>query len=123
MQRKNTHWFIWADPLDLALIPVSEITLPSGGVQTVAGPPRSVQTLRLIPASVTERPLHSDVGTQGSTSGAQRRHAFTLLGEWDALMAVGDWWEDERGERWEIDALIPHNGYETRGLITAFGRR
>lgn len=80
---------------------------------------RPVQIFRLIPMSHTERPVS---GAATAASGRQRRHDFTLLGEWDAMMEPNDWWEDERGERWIIDEMIPHNGYETRGLVTAFGK-
>lgn len=122
VQRKNTHRFIMADPTSLALTPKSETTLPSGGVGISDQPPRDLQTFRLIPMSHTERPQRAVVGTSGSSSGQQRRHEFTLLGEWDAMMEPGDWWQDERGERWIVDVKVPHNGYETRGLITAYGK-
>lgn len=122
LQRKNTHWFILADPSTLQLTPSAETVLPSGGVGTANGEPRPVQTFRIIPMSHTERPRGSLTGTAGSSSGVQRRHDLTLLGEWDALFEPGDWWQDERGEKWIVDEMVPHNGYETRGLVTAYGR-
>lgn len=117
IQRKNTHAFILADPTQISLTPKTEASLPSGGTQVVDGAPRTTQTFRLIPMSHTERPQRS-----GSAGGQQKRHDFTLLGEWDASMEPGDWWEDERGERWMVDEMVPHNGYETRGLVTAYGK-
>lgn len=122
VQRKNTHRFIMADPTTLALTPSSETALPSGGVGITNDEPRVAQTFRLIPMSHTERPRRSLAGTAGTSSGEQRRHEFTLLGEWDAAMKPGDWWADERGEKWIVDEMVPHNGYETRGLVTAFGK-
>jgi hypothetical protein len=122
IQRFNTAQFIQAQSLTLALTPHREVSLPSGGVQIIAEIPREPQVFRLIPMSHTERPSRSITGTAGAGSGQQRRHAFTLLGTWDALMEPGDSWEDERGERWIIDEMVPHNGYETRGLVTAYGR-
>lgn len=121
-QRKNTHAFILADPSTISLTPSAETKLPSGGVGIANGAPRPIQTFRLIPTSHTERPRRSVTGTAGTSSGQQRRHEFTLLGEWDAMMEPGDWWEDERGEKWLIDEMVPHNGYETRGLVTAYGK-
>lgn len=122
MQRKNTHRFIMADPITLALTPVAETTTAGGGVVVTDQPKRDTQTFRLIPMSHTERPRRAVTGPSGTSSGTQRRHEFTLLGEWDADMQPGDWWDDERGERWKIDEIVPHNGYETRGLVTAFGK-
>lgn len=121
-QRKNTHWFILADPTTVALTPTTETQLSSGGTSIVSDPARAAQTFRLIPTSHTERPQRSVAGTAGTSSGQQRRHDFTLLGEWDAAMAPGDWWEDERGEKWIIDEMVPFNGYERKGLVTAYGK-
>lgn len=122
MQRKNTHWFIMADPITLALTPVTETTTAGGGTAIASGAKRDTQVFRLIPMSHTERPQRSVTGAFGTSAGVQRRHDFTLLGEWNAMMEPGDWWEDERGERWMIDEMVPHNGYETRGLVTAYGK-
>lgn len=121
-QRKNTHWFILADPTTIQLTPRTETKLASGGVSIVDGEPRRAQTFRLIPASSSERPQRSVTGTAGTSSGQQRRHDLTILGEWDATVEPGDWWEDERGEKWIVDEMVPHNGYETRGLVTAYGK-
>lgn len=116
LQRKQTDAFIRYDPQHLALIPTTETRTASGAISIVDGSPRETQVFRLIPMSHTERP------TQSISNGTQRKHDFTLLGSWDAMMAEGDYWEDERGERWIIDAMVPHNRYETRGLVTAYGR-
>lgn len=122
LMRLNTHQFILADPITLALTPSAETVMSSGGVSIADGTPRAVQMFRLIPMSHTERPRRSVAGSAGTASGQQRRHEFTLLGEWNAAIEPGDWWEDERGEKWIVDEMVPHNGYETRGLITAYGR-
>jgi hypothetical protein len=122
IQRLNTERFIVADPLVVALTPSVVVALPSGGTIITDGVPRMVQKFRLIPRSHTERPRESQAGATTTSSGKERRHDFTLLGVWDALMEPGDWWEDERGERWIIDEMVPHNGYETRGLVTAHGK-
>lgn len=119
IQRKNTHRFIAADPTDVSLTPRVETKTAAGGTAIADGLVRPPQRFRVIPASHTERP---SPGAAAPASGQQRRHDFTLLGEWDAVMEPGDWWQDERGERWVIDEMVPHNGYETRGLITSFGK-
>lgn len=119
IQRRNTSAFIAADPTDLGLTPRVETVTPGGGKTFSDGIQRVTQRFRLIPASHVERPLS---GVAATASGQQRRHDFTLLGEWNALMEPGDWWDDERGERWVIDEMVPHNGYETRGLVTSFGK-
>lgn len=122
LQRKNTEMFILYAPTQLALTPTVETRTASGAVTTTDGETRPTQIFRLIPMSHTERPQGSTSGLTSAGNGVQRRHDFTILGYWDAMMAAGDWWSDELGMKWIIDEMVPHNRYETRGLVTAYGR-
>lgn len=117
--RQVTLDFINADPVEIALIPRAETALPSGGTSHTDLAPRAIQRFRLIPMSHTEHPVVSLLAT-GGQSGVTRRHDFTLLGAWDAVMAKNDWWWDLTGARWTIDAMVPDNGYQRKALVIAF---
>lgn len=118
-QRRNTLAFIEADPVDLALIPATEVRTPSGGVLYAEAVARPVQRFRLIPMSHTERPERSSFTTGGS-AGVTRKHDFTLLAPWDAIIDKKDFWIDEAGRRYDVDALIPDNGYQRKALVTLY---
>jgi hypothetical protein len=116
VQRKNTEWFIAWHPMDITLIP--RIRVKSGtGSKYVDGSPRRVQRMRLIPQNETTRPLFTD-------EGKERVITHTLLGLWDADVAVGDHWTDLDGATYEVlDVATPPNGYETKAMIEQHGNR
>lgn len=116
--RRLTHYFIVCAPTQIILMPKTEVRTASGATNWAEGPARPVQTFRLIPFSASERP-----STSSQPNGVQRKYDFTLLGEWDSVMAENDWWEDDLGQTWRIDALVSYNGYERKGLVTSYGRR
>lgn len=117
-QRRTTRQFIEASPVHLALTP-AEVTRTASGATTVApGVPRPVQMFRLIPMSSTERP---DRNSSGADQGVQSKYDFTLLGEYGAIVNKGDWWEDEDGQRWVIDSVVPGHGYEMKAMVTSYG--
>jgi len=123
MQRRNTLAFIEASPVAIALTPQTEQRTASGAVSMVDGSQRPVQRFRLIPMSHTERPQSSTSGAGIGSGGSQRKYDLTLLGNWDALIAPNDYWVDANGQKYIVDAVIPYNGYEVKGLIMSYGRR
>lgn len=122
-QRTVTQEFILASPVDIALIPGDETRTPSGAVIVASGVPRPVQRFRLIPMSHTERPSTSTSGAGAGSGGQQRKYDLTLLGEWDAVVQPNDYWFDVNGQKYVVDAVIPYNGYEVKGLVMSYGRR
>lgn len=116
LNRALTHTFILYDPVQIALVPHTEARTTSGAVSLVAQAPRDMQTFRLIPMSSSERPVLA-------TNAAQRKYDFTLLGEWDSLMAENDVWEDEVGQKWVIDSIVSYNGYEQKGMVMSYGKK
>jgi hypothetical protein len=123
MQRLNTMAFIEASPVDLALIPQTEARTPSGAVTLVDGAARTVQRFRLIPMAHTERPVQSTSGAGFGSGGVQRKYDLTLLGNWDSVIQENDYWYDVNGQKYVVDAVIPYNGYERKGLVMSYGRR
>jgi hypothetical protein len=118
LMREQTHWFIMADPIELALIPLVETQVVAGGIRLQDGQPIENQIFRLIPMSSAERPFRGQ-----NESGQQRRYEFTLLGEWDALLEANYRWENTAGQSWIVTTMVPFNGYEKKGLVTSYGRR
>lgn len=112
--RDQTAWFIEANPINLIVTPVRAMRTASGGTTVTNLPPRPVQRLRLISMSFTQQPLLTDDGTE-------RRIDLTLLGPWNAMLDVGDWWRDGEGLRYEIVEMVPFNGYEVRALVVKSG--
>lgn len=122
-QRLNTQAFIEASPVDIQLIPQEEQRKPSGAVTLVDQAARPEQRFRLIPMSHTERPFGSTSGLTSAGNGQQRKYDLTLLGNWDAVMSPNDYWFDVNGQKLVVDAVIPYNGYEVKGLVMSYGRR
>jgi len=121
-QRALTREFIASNPIYVALIPNVRVRQPSGGYALDEGVPRPQQMFRLIPRSHTEEPRTSTSAAATSDSGVQRRYDYTLLGEWDSTMQVGDEWETEDGQRLVIENMVSYNGYERKGLVISYGR-
>ena len=116
-QRKNTTAFIAADPLTLRLTPRASARTPSGAYAAQGRPERPLQTFKLIMQS----PAGSSI-EQRTEDGTERQVDYILLGEWDAEVEPGDYWDDDLGQRWEVKAIVPRNGYETRAVVEAHGK-
>lgn len=116
-QREVTRRFIEARPIFIALTPHTETRADSGALRNEDGVPRPIQMFRAINMSHTERHTTSD------GQGEMPKFDFTLLGTYDAAISPGDWWEDEEGQKWITDSLVPYNGYEKKAMITSYGWR
>jgi hypothetical protein len=114
LQRRLTKEFIAWDPSTIVLIPQVRERTGSGGTDWIDGEPREPQVFKLITMSDSTRPVRS-------ADGVERIVDFTLLGEWDCEMQIYDYWLDSNGARYEIIEIVPHNGYEVKGLVTRRG--
>lgn len=117
LQRRNTKAFIDANPVDLALIP-RQLVNSGSGQQYVDQTARPSQRLRLIDQTSTSGP---NPGTVEASDGQQRKAEFQLLGEYDAVIGVFDYWRDNSGIRYEVVNLIHNNGYEVRAQVVRYG--
>jgi hypothetical protein len=107
VHRKNTKRFIDADSTKIALIPRSEQYV-DGTKKFLALPPRAVQTLKVI--------WMGDDGVVrqiDQTPGGVRRFDFVLLGEYDAIIQIGDCWY-EGNQEFRIEYVYPYNDYEVK---------
>lgn len=117
LQKRATALFIAANPLALALTPVTRVKTGTGFSQT-PGTPRPTQTFRLIDQSSVV--VGNEPGRLRSSEGQERKITHQLLGTFDCEMAVMDFWLSP-GARYEIDEILPDNGYERRAKVIRYG--
>lgn len=116
-QRKVTHGFILTQPVSLVLHRRQKVKKPAGGWAWEDNYPVDPQVMRLIEPTPSPRGVARPVVT---ADGLERTIDFTLLGEWDSDIALGDWFE-HAGAQWEIVQLIHDNGYERRAIVSRRG--
>jgi hypothetical protein len=114
VQKKLTKQFIDSDPSTIALIPRVKATTGSGGFKFTDQAPRAAQVFKLITMSDATRPTIT-------TDGVERIIDFTLLGEYNAVVKVFDYWRDADGTRYEVVEIVPFNLYEVKALVTKHG--
>lgn len=55
-----------------------------------------------------------------------RRFGYQLVGAWDAIVAIGDSWDDTLDDNtvnhYHVDSIEPSDGYEVRANVTAFAQ-
>lgn len=114
LQRDATHLMIEADPTTIALIPRDMTTKSrTGGQYREDMPARDPQVFKLIAMSYQEKPVVTP-------DGQERIINYTLLGDWDAVVEIGDHWTD--GEfRYEVVSIEDGHGYETKALVERHG--
>jgi hypothetical protein len=117
VNRRNTKAFIEIKPTVIDLQPQRKVRTPTGGFDIANDQPRGPQTFRIIDLTgdylVNQPP-------QRTIDGIERAVEFELIGNWDAQLALFDTWTDAAGERWEITAVHPDNGYERRALAVRY---
>lgn len=115
--RRQTHWFIENDPTPISLVPVAKQAAPGGGWNVSPLAPRSTQRFKLIPQSTAD-------GVVQTADGTSRRFDYILLGEWNAIVAIGDMFTEPEhsGQKWVVQGLLPYNGYEIKAGIVSYGK-
>ena len=107
VHRLGTERFIAADPSQITL-KTRQTTMVAGTKTVVNGPDRPEQTFKII--------WNYDNGVarfiQGDRGGV-RRFDFILVGTYDAIVAIGDYWT-VGNQRFEIEYLFPGNDYEVK---------
>lgn len=114
VMRDLTYWFIMADPTEIVLSTKIKNRTATGAINVVAGPVRPLQKFKLI--------NNGGGGLVRNTDGTERDYPIILLGMWDAIVDIGDWWQDIYGNHFEVEDMIPYNSYEVRALVRSYGR-
>jgi hypothetical protein len=113
VQRSLTKAFINTMPVQVVLQPRVRTRTASGGWVWTPGPPRPVQTMRLVEPSTVNNVAPRPVQAQ---DGQERKIDFFLLGEWDATIGLYDTFTYQ-GYTWEVIELAHDNGYEQRAAV------
>lgn len=115
--RRQTHWFIENDPTPISLIPVEKVAASGGGWNISELDPRPSQRFKLIFQSGSD-------GVVQATDGVNRRYDFILLGEWDAIVDIGDMFVEPAygNQKWIVQGLQPYNGYQIKAGIVSYGK-
>lgn len=117
LYRKGTLAFIAANSIVLRLIPRTRVSSGTGS-RLVDELPRVEQTLRLIDQT---RSFGPEPGTVLTGDGQQRKAEFQLLGMYDAVIGLYDYWVDDKGIRFEVGNLVHYNDYEVRAQVVRYG--
>lgn len=114
LHRKGTERFINADPTEIVLIPSTETWV--GGTKTFSsGTPRTAQNFKVIWPG-------SQDGITVTSNGTTRRFDFILVGEYDALVSIGDHWTVDT-QHFQVEWIAPSNGYEVKAGGSSHGNK
>ena len=113
LHRRNTKRYINSKPTEIQLSIIVK-TMVSGTKVSGYSDLRQNQTFRII--------WQGENGVVKQPPSGTRRFDFVLLGEYDADVAIGDFWEveseDESGkvvkQKYVIEYIYPGNGYEVK---------
>lgn len=117
LHRRGTRAFIDADYTDIVLIPRSEGYVD--GTKTFSEEdPRDLQTFKIIWPE--DNGIIRDIGPDGGV----RRFDFILLGEYDAVVEIGDTFAiGENNQYYVIEYIYPDNGYEVKAGGVSHGSK
>lgn len=118
VNKELTHCFIMSDPTVVSLVPRGEVKTDSGGTKMRDHQPREPQQFKMIHQG------GSLGGKVTAEDGVNRRFDFVLVGEWDAIVEINDYWKnpDDPQEYWQVTGIEPYNGYEVKAEVKAYGR-
>lgn len=113
IQRKLTRAFIQTSPRCIQLVPYSRLRDDQGGWRYTRGETRPEQTFRFIEAGQPgSNATRNDLGVDG----VRREYEFELLGEYCAVIDVGDRFTI-KGVEYEVTDVWTDNGWETRASL------
>lgn len=104
--RLNTETFINLNPTSIILTP-QITTFVAGTRKRMPGPLRAPQNFHVIWGTVGAGFVPVIAG------GETRRFDFILVGNYDAVVAIGDYWNVGNQQN-EIGYIYPSNGYEVK---------
>lgn len=120
IQRNLTHWFIMTDSVPVVLVPRTQERTPSGATRTVDGTPRALQRFKFVYGGNTGA---GRAGIVPTGDGRERMFSYVLIGDFDAQVEPGDHWTDTEDQAWEVEEILPDNGYERKATIRSYGSK
>lgn len=116
--RDLTEWFIEQDPVTVALVPRVQTRTATGAYRTADGPARASQRFKFVYGGNTGA---GRAGVVEAGDGRERMFSFVMIGKFDAVIGVGDHWLDIKSQHWEVEELLPDNGYERKATVRSYG--
>lgn len=113
MHRRNTKRFIDDDPTEIQLS-IAVKTMVAGTKVSGYSDNREPQTFKII--------WQGDTGVVREPPSGAHRFDFILLGEYDANVAIGDFWQVEN-QKFVIEYIFPKNGYEVKAGGVSHGSK
>lgn len=110
-QRAVTAAFIADDPTSAQFIPVTRVKTAGGGFTEQVGAPRALQTFKLSLLSYDQRPTFT-------LAGVERIADYHIIGPHDLQIAVGDYWVDTAGTRYDVVGLTEGWDYEVKAYAS-----
>jgi hypothetical protein len=120
--RRLTEWFIKDDPHTIIPNRRLRVDLPGGGYSMDDQGPRAEQVVKFVYKGSASSFAGAE-GLQVTSDGQEYRFDFTIVASYDCDIEQGDWFDDEKGQRWEIKSEIPSNDYERRFGVSAYGQK
>lgn len=114
--RVATQLFIESDPSVIAFTPSERVRSQNGSYKVIQGEPKPPQTVKVI--------FQEARGEAERTSDGQvRKHDVVIVGEYDADIDEGDTfhWPPGESKKWVVKGIHPHNGYEVKADVVAYG--
>lgn len=119
LNRTLTSWFISQDPVDVVLTPRVTARTASGATATTDGTPRPAQRVTMVYGGNTGA---GRAGIVEAGDGRERMFSYVMVMEWNAQVAIGDHFVDFKGQHWEVEEILPNNGYEIKATMRSYGR-
>lgn len=111
LQQGLTQSFIAMDPTTASLIPRTRAKTTSGGFTETDGTARDPQTFKMVLLAYDQRPTVT-------LAGVERVIDYHLVGPHDMAIAVGDYWTDAEGTRYDVVGFSEGWGFETKAFIS-----
>lgn len=108
----------------IALIPALGVVTekPGGGKDYAPSTPRDPQIFALFQVSSAKTGRYGrgfDSTEAGSDGGTVRKFAFNMIGGFDAVVQIGDAWEDGRA-KYQVESVDYAAPYQVGAVVTAF---
>lgn len=117
INREITKWFISMDPSTITLIPRQHVRNASNAWEMQDLAPRDPQDFKFVQGGIVRT---SNEGLEATELGTQRRFDYIMIGNWDAIVEIGDHWSDGEQE-YKVTGILPYNDYEVKAGIVSFG--
>jgi hypothetical protein len=100
----------------IALVPATGTVTqkPGGGADYAAAAPRDPQVF----AKFNKNALDGEEKAQ-TDQGTARKFQFEMIGAYDAVVELGDSWEDDAA-KYQVDSVDRTQPYQVKAVVTAF---